>query len=89
MVVELGAGESPVDGDTVSGGRRLGWSWASSERVPGVELKWGLGLGRCQGATLESTVAEELSPERMLLEPEADGVGRSRGRRTPRGSSRG
>ena len=77
MVVELSVGEPHVDGDPVSGGRRLGWSWASSERAPGVKLEWGLGLGRCQGATLESRVAEEFSPERTLLEPEADGVGRS------------
>ena len=40
-------------------------------------MEWGLGLGRCQVVTLESRAAEESPPERTLLEPEADGVGRS------------
>ena len=88
-VVELSVGEPHVDGDPVSGGRWLGWSWASSARVCGAKLEWGLDSGRCQGATLESWAAEEFSPERTLLEPEADGVGRSWGRRALRGYSRG
>ena len=62
-VVELGAGEPHVDGELISGGRRLGWSWTSSEKVSGVKLSWGLGLGGCQGATFKFTAAEKPSPE--------------------------
>ena len=62
-VVELGVGEPHVDGDPVSGGRQLGWSWTSSEKVPEVKLRWGLGLGGCQDATLKFTTAEKPSPE--------------------------
>ena len=62
-VVELGVGEPHVDGDLVSGERRLGWSWTSSEKAPGMKLKWNLGLGGCQDATPESTAAEKLSLE--------------------------
>ena len=62
-VVELGAGESHVDGELISGGRRLGCSWTSSGKVSGEKLGWGLGLGGCQGTTFKLTAAEEPSPE--------------------------
>ena len=73
----MSVGKPHVDDDPISSGRRLGWSWASSERVAGVKLEWGLVFYRCQEATNESRALEELSLERTLLEPEADGGGRS------------
>ena len=76
-VVELSVSEHHVDGDPISDGRRLGWSWASSEGASRVKLEWGLDSSRCQEATNKSRAVEELSPEWMLLEPEADGGGRS------------
>ena len=76
-VVVVVAGEHCVDGGPCSGGQRFGQLWISPEGAVGVKLKWGLAYWRWYEATGESRAAEEFSPERTLLEPEADGGGRS------------
>ena len=43
LVVVVVAGEYHVDGELCSGGRRLGWSRDSSERVAEIKLRRGLG----------------------------------------------
>ena len=44
LVVVVVAGEYHVDGELCSGGRRLGWSWDSSERAAVIKLRRGLGF---------------------------------------------
>ena len=88
-VVVVVAGEHCVDGGPCSGGRRFGQSWISPEGAAVFKLKWGLAYWRWYGAMGKSRAAEEFSPKRMLPEPEADGGGRSRRRKAPRGSPSG
>ena len=83
------AGEHHIDGGPCSGGRWFGQSWISPEGAAGVKLKWGLASWWWYEATGKSRATEEFSPERTLPEPEADGGGRSRGRKAPRGPSSG
>ena len=88
VVVEV-VGKHHVSGGPCSGGRRFGQSWILPEGAVGSKLTWGLTYWRWYEATGESRAAEEFSPERTLPEPEADGGGRSRRRKAPRGSSSG
>ena len=76
MVVES-VGEHHVDGELCSGGRRLGWSRGSSERAAEVKLKRGLGSWWLERVTDRVWAPEMASPERIVVEAEADRGGRS------------
>ena len=80
-------GEYHVDGEPCSGGRRLGWSRDSSERAAKDKLMLVLAYWVLEGVTDGVWAPETASPERIVVEAEADRGGRSRGRRAPRGSS--
>ena len=84
-VVVLVAGEQHVDGGLNSGGRWFGRGWSSSERA--VKDKLMLALAYCvlEGVTGGVWAPETASPERIVVEAEADRGGRSWGRRPPRG----
>ena len=65
LVVVVVAGEYYVDGELCSGGRRLGWSRGSSERVAEVKLKRGLGFWWLERVTGGVWAPEMASPERI------------------------
>ena len=88
-VVDLGVGEHHVDGDTFSGGRRLGRWWRTPVGAANSELKRGSGEWMHREATGKRWEAEVHARERIELDPVAGRGGRSRGRRPPRGSSSG
>ena len=85
LVVVVVAGEYHVDGELCSGGRRLGWSRNSSERDAEIKLTRGLGFWWLERVTDGVWAPEMASPERIVVEAEADRGGRSWGRRPPRG----
>ena len=84
MVVVV-AGEYHVDGEPYSGGRWFGWSRALSERAAKAKLTLGLAYWVLEEAIDEIWAAGTASPERIMVEAEADRGGRSWGRRPPRG----
>ena len=84
LVVEL-VGEHHVDGELCSGGRRFGWLWTSSERAAKIKLMLALAYWVLEGVTDGVWAPETASPERIVVEAEADRGGRSWGRRPPRG----
>ena len=81
------AGEYHVGSEPGSGGRRFGWSRASSERAAKAKLTLGLAYWVIEEAIDEIWAPGTASPERIELVAEAERGGRSRGRRAPRGSS--
>ena len=85
LVVVVVAGEYHVDGESCSGGRRFGWSRASSERAAKAKLTLGLAHWVLEEAIDEIWAPGTASPERIELVAEADRCGRSWGRRPPRG----
>ena len=85
LVVVVVAGEYHVDGELCSGGRRLGWSRDSSERAVKDKLMLALAYWVLEGVTDGVWAPETASPERIVVEAEADRGGRSWGRRPPRG----
>ena len=89
LVVVVATGEYHVDGELCSGGRRLGWSRDSSERAAEIKLTRGLGFWWLERVTDGVWAPEMASPERIVVEAEADRGGRSWGRRPPRGPSSG
>ena len=85
LVVVVVAGEYHVDGELCSGGRRLGWSRDSSERAAKDKLMLALAYWVLEGVTNGVWAPEAASPERIVVEAEADRGSRSWGRRPPRG----
>ena len=84
-VVVLVAGEHHVDGGLNSGGRWFGCAWSSSERAAKDKLMLALAYWVLEGVTSRVWAPETASPERIVVEAEADRGGRSWGRRPPRG----
>ena len=85
LVVVVVAGEYHVDGELCSGGRRLGWSRDSSERAAKDKLMLALAYWVLEGVTEGVWAPETASPERIVVEAEADRGGRGWERRPPRG----
>ena len=85
LVVVVVAGEYHVNGELCSGGRRLGWSRDSSERAAKDKLMLALAYWVLEEVTDGVWAPETASPERIVVEAEADRGGRSWGRRPPRG----
>ena len=76
-VVDLVVGEHHVDGDTFSGGRRLGRWWRTPVGAANSELKRGSGEWMHKRATGKSWGLEVHARERIELDPVAGRGGRS------------